>query len=157
MTPKVFITLQKVARMRVSGIRDGVIAAAVNMTQAGLSRILALPEYKELEAAVLDGTVSKMDEVLGQNAELMKKQFQVAVPVALRGLVEAAMQKKDLKTAIAACGEILDRDPDKRFVKDDYVHSQTGQPVSEAMIDSASKEADEVATAMQKKVPVQVM
>jgi len=43
MTPKVKILIEQIARFRVGGIRDGVIAAKLNISQAGFSRIIALP------------------------------------------------------------------------------------------------------------------
>jgi hypothetical protein len=61
MTSKVKILIEQIARYRVSGMRDGVIAARMGLSQSGLSRILSLQEYKDVEEAVLTGTVSKLD------------------------------------------------------------------------------------------------
>ena len=73
MTPKVRILIQQIARFRVAGIRDGVVAAKLNISQSGFSRIISLPEYKDEEEAVLHGTVSKMDEALAGRADALKE------------------------------------------------------------------------------------
>lgn len=151
MTPRVKIIIEQLARMRVAGIRDNIIAAKLNMSQSGLSRILALPEYQDVEAAVLSGTVSKMDASLAGRADLLKDYARQGVPVALRALVEAATQSRDLRARISASAELLDRDPDKLFAKGNSRLNDQAQPVSTAMLDSIAVEADKVGTAMQKE------
>src|ERR1700722_16529501 len=117
MTPKVRILIQQIARFRVAGIRDGVVAAKLNISQSGFSRIISLPEYKDEEEAVLHGTVSKMDEALAGRADALKEYAKQSVPVALRALLEAATQQRDLRARISAASEILDRDPERTFAK----------------------------------------
>lgn len=153
MTPRVKILVEQIARMRVGGIRDGVIAAKLGISQSGLSRILALQEYKDAEECVLSGTVSKMDAALAGRADELKAYARQGVPVALRALVEACTQNRDLRARIAAAGEILDRDPDKNFVKG-HARLDVDSPVavSEAMLDSVTANADAAADAQQKKV-----
>jgi hypothetical protein len=147
MTPRVKIQIEQIARMRVAGVHDGVIAAKLGMSQSGLSRILALQEYQDVEACVLQGTVSKMDAALAGRADALKEYFRQGVPVALRTLVEAATQRRDLRAAISASGEILDRDPDKVFAKGAVRRDDSSHPVSEAMLDSIAADADKVAQA----------
>lgn len=114
---KVDLRMPQIARLRVQGQKDSVIAAAVGLTPAGLARILSLPEYKDIENAVLNGTVTKMDQQLAGNRAALMQEFKVGVPLAMRTLLEAVQQRRDLRTAMAAASEILDRDPDRVFAK----------------------------------------
>lgn len=145
MTPKVKILIEQIARYRVGGIRDGVIAAKLNISQSGLSRILSLPEYKDEEACVLSGTVSKMDEALAGRADALKEYAKQGVPVALRALLEAATQQRDLRARISAASEILDRDPDRLFAKGQVKLGDTAQAVSEAALKALDEIADKTA------------
>ena len=151
MTPRVKIVIEQLARMRVAGIRDNIIAAKLGMSQGGLSRILALQEYQDVEAAVLSGTVSKMDASLAGRADLLKDYARQGVPVALRALVEACTQSRDLRARISAAGELLDRDPDKLFSKGIGRLNEQAQPVSTAMLDAIAVEADKVGAAVKKE------
>lgn len=151
MTPKVKIAMEQLARMRIAGIRDGVIAAKLGYTQAGLSRILALPEYQELEEAILTGVVSKMDEALSGNVKAMTKYFENTVPVALRTLFETVTQRRDLRAAMSAATEILDRDPQGTFSKKKVGLSEESPQVSTAMLDSMTPDADKVAQEIKDK------
>lgn len=150
MTPRVKIIIEQLARMRVAGIRDNVIAAKLGMSQGGLSRILALPEYQECEAAALSGVVSKMDAALAGRADALKQYFSQGVPVALRALVESVTQSRDLRARISAAAEILDRDPDRQFAKGSVRinNDNLAQPISEAHLDSIAASADAVATSV---------
>lgn len=150
MTPKVKIIIEQLARMRVAGIRDNIIAAKLGMTQSGLSRILALPEYKELEEAVLMGTVSKMDQALAGRADAMKDYLRQGVPVALRALVETVSQTKDLRARLSAASELLDRDPDRNFVKGAAKIDDHAPSINEKFLDNVTAGADEVATSTAK-------
>lgn len=151
MTSKTLIIAQQIARLRVQGIRDGVIAAKIGMSQSGLSRILATPEYQEIEQAVLTGVLDKMDEHLANNVEAMNKYVQTAVPAALRTLVEATLQRRDLGAAIRASSELLDRDPEKRFTKNAVAGSSTtagGIPAE--LLKSVAADADKTAIEVNK-------
>jgi hypothetical protein len=114
---KVDLRIPQIARMRVAGHRDAIIAQTVGLTPAGLARILALPEYKDVEQAVLQGTISKMDMALAGRADLLRQEFKVGVPLAMRTLLEAVQQRRDLRAALEASKELLDRDPDRVFAK----------------------------------------
>ena len=147
MTPKVQILIEQIARLRVGGIRDGVIAAKLNISQSGLSRIIALPEYKDVEQAVLYGTVSKMDEALAGRADALKEYWKHSVPVACRALLEAATQQRDLRARISAASEILERDPEKLFAKGNVRASEDAPAVSEAALKALDEVADKAAVA----------
>lgn len=154
MTSKVKILIEQIARYRVAGMRDGVIAARMGISQSGLSRILALQEYKDVEESVLTGTVSKLDEALAGRADALKDYAKQAVPVALRTLLEAATQRRDLRAAISASSEILDRDPDRNFIKGKVGMTEDAPKVSEAALDALSVEADKTAVQATQKVVV---
>ena len=156
MTPKVKIALEQIARLRVAGIKDGVIAAKMGYTQAGLSRIVALDEYKELEEAILTGVVSKMDEALSGNVKLMEKYFEQTVPVALRTLFETVTQRRDLRAAMSAASEILDRDPKGTFSKKKVSLNEEAPAVSTAMLDALTPDADKIVKEMEQQAKVTV-
>lgn len=147
MTPKVKILIEQIARLRVGGIRDGVIAAKLNISQSGFSRIIALPDYKDVEECVLHGTVSKMDEALAGRADALKEYAKQGVPVALRALLEAATQQRDLRARISAASEILDRDPDRLFAKGQVKLGDNAPAVSEAALKALDEVADKTAIA----------
>jgi hypothetical protein len=115
---KTNIRLQQIARYRITGrIGDARIAELVGLTPPGLARILALPEYKELEESLLEGHISQMDEELSGNLEELRSNMRTAVPLALRSLVETVQQRRDLRAALAAAKEIIELDPDRTFTK----------------------------------------
>lgn len=118
MKPTIMYKLNQIARLRLfSGMKDYAIAQLVGLSQGGLSRILALPEYQETERQLLEGGITKLDEAVAGKQEEMKKLFAPAVPAAMRTLVEAVGQRRDLRAAVSAAIEVLDRDPDRTFVK----------------------------------------
>jgi hypothetical protein len=154
-SPRVKILIEQIARYRVSGIKDVVIAAKIGMSNSGLSRILALPEYKEVEDAVLHGVVSKMDSAMAGKTEVLKDYCRQGVPVALRALLEACTQSRDLRARISAASELLDRDPDKNFVKghtklDDSANFGIGDKHLDGITEAADK-ASAAATVLETK------
>lgn len=158
MTTKVQIAMEQIARMRIAGIRDGVIAAKLGYTQSGLSRILALDEYKELEEALLQGHLSKMDKQLAGNVDALAKHFELAVPAALRTLFDTVVQRRDLRAALSAASEILDRDPKGTFsTKKVRLDDNMNTPgVSTEMLSKLAPDADKVADEVKAvKVPIQ--
>jgi hypothetical protein len=153
--PKVRIAIESIARMRVMGIRDGVIAAKLGYTQSGLSRILALPEYKDYEEAVLQGQVSKMDEVLAGKVKEMQELYKQAVPTALSTLFETCRQRRDLRAAMSAATEILDRDPEGTFSKKRIgLGGETAPTVSPEHLASLTADADAASQAAKDKVKI---
>jgi hypothetical protein len=114
---RLFIRMQKIARLRCGSIPDARIAQLVGMTPMGFARIVALPEYKLLEQEVLKNTVSLMDQALAENADALRANFKVGVPMAMRALLDSVRQSRDLRSRLDAARELLDRDPDRTFVK----------------------------------------
>jgi hypothetical protein len=113
---KTNIKIPQVARWRIAGISDRRIAQMLGMTPSGLAQLLATPEYIEYEAALLNGHLSAMDRALAGKVEAIHQECRQAVPAALRCLVDTVTQRRDLKAAMAAAKEILDRDPDRTLV-----------------------------------------
>lgn len=118
MKATILYKLNQIARLRLfSGMKDDSVATLVGLSRGGLSRIIALPEYAEVERQLLEGGITKLDEAVAQKHEEMKKLFAPAVPAAMRTLVEVVTQRRDLRAAVAASIEVLDRDPEHTFVK----------------------------------------
>lgn len=112
------IRIPQIVRYRVVGnLKDAQIASLVGMTPAGLSQLLMSQEYKDAEQAYLLGHVSKMDEAAAGKIDVIRNEARVGVPVALRTIIEVATQRKDLKAALEASKELLDRDPDRTLAK----------------------------------------
>ena len=115
MSVKHKMRMEQVARYRVAGLKDAAIASLVGLTQAGLAVLVSSPEYKELENAIFTGQISDLDRALAGKVKAIQEEARVAVPAALRTLVEACNQRRDLKTALAAAKTIIEIDPDKTF------------------------------------------
>jgi hypothetical protein len=116
--PKTKFKIAQIARMRVAAnCTDAKIAEHFNLTLPGLQYILKTQEYRDEENAIFHGQISAMDEALAGNADAIRKEARIGVPVAMKALLDAAMQRKDLKSSIAAARELLDRDPDRTLIK----------------------------------------
>jgi hypothetical protein len=141
---KTNIKIPQIVRWRVAGITDKRIAAMLGMTPSGLAQILATPEYIEEEAAYLNGHLTAMDRAMAGKIEAIHQSCRQAVPAALRALVDTVTQRRDLKAAMTAAKEILDRDPDRTLVQsrsDEAV--APGVPVE--VIEAAAKEGNAIA------------
>ena len=146
-TPKNYaktnIKIPQVCRWRVAGIKDIKIAELLNMTPGGLAQLLASQEYKDYEASFLNGHLSKMDEALAGKISEIRTNFQPLVPAAMRALVDAVTQRKDLKASLEAAKEILDRDPDKTLVKNR--ESSTSAALPEEVLNQAVTDGNAIA------------
>jgi len=139
------LRIQRVARMRVAGIKDQVIQIREGITAPAFQYLIKLPEYKEVEDALFDGAISAMDRAIAGNVETLRNEVRGAVPAALRTVIEVANQRRDLKTALAASLELLDRDPDRIAQKSKLSETPIdGVRLPEGVIDVVSKEADTV-------------
>jgi hypothetical protein len=108
--------MQNVARYRVSGrFSDARVAELVGLTQSGLAALIRNPDYIEIESALLEGRLSKIDEELAGDDAAQKEVMRRAVPAALTTLVETVLQRRNLPAALKAAEMILNRDPDKSF------------------------------------------
>jgi hypothetical protein len=138
------IKIPQIARWRIAGITDKKIAQMLGMSVAGLAQLLATQDYIDYEAALMNGHLSAMDRALAGKVEAIHQECRIAVPAALRALVDTVTQRRDLKAALAAAKEILDRDPDRSLVS-----SRSEEPVAPgvpaAVIDAAAAEANQIA------------
>jgi hypothetical protein len=117
----------------------------INMTPSGLAQLLATPEYVDYEAALMNGHLSAMDRALAGKVEAIHQECRQAVPAALRCLVDVVTQRRDLKAAMAAAKEILDRDPDRSLTT-----ATSDEPIAPgvpaAVIDAAVAKGNKIAT-----------
>jgi len=136
--------MEQIARYRVAGLKDAKIAELVGLTQAGLAVLVSGQDYKDLENSILTGQVSKLDQALAGKINELRSEVRAAVPAALRTIVEACIQKRDLKTALAAAKHILEIDPDKTFSEGASLN-QTAPKVPLDFLKGVVDEADKVA------------
>lgn len=116
MKAKLALKLEQIARLRLfSGMTDASVAQLIGLTQSGLSRIIALPEFQDIERRLAAGHIQELDVALAGRTREMRDAFAPAVPAAMRALTDAVLQRKDLKAAVSAAVQILDRDPNGTF------------------------------------------
>lgn len=115
--PKVRIKIQHIATLRVSrpDIKDGEIAKIFNMSQGGLSRIYALPEYHAQEAFERKKLAKTLDDRVASNTPVLHEAMRQAVPTAMQALIDGVSQTRDLKSRMAAAAMIFKLDPDRTF------------------------------------------
>lgn len=144
------IKIPQIVRWRVAGISETKIADLLGVTVQSIRQIVTTQEYMDEETAVLNAHLSAMDEALAGKVAIIHKQFQAAVPAAMRALVDAVTQRRDLKTAIAAAGEILDRDPDRTLSKQSAKQSGDNQPahLPDEVLAQAVVESNEITKAL---------
>jgi len=82
------IKIPQIARWRIAGVTDRKIADLIGMSGSGLAQILATAEYQDYEAALLNGHLSAMDRALAGKVEAIQQECRLAVPAALRCLVD---------------------------------------------------------------------
>lgn len=111
------IKIPQIVRWRIAGVSEVKIAQLLGVTTQSIRQIVATQEYMDEEQAYLNAHLSEMDKALAGKIDVIHQNFRVAVPAAMRCLVDAVTQRKDLKTALAAAGEILDRDPDRTLAR----------------------------------------
>lgn len=153
------IRIEQIARYRIAGLRDIRIAEILKITTAALKFITDKTEYKEVEEALLIGQLTEMDLALAGQVDPLRQEIRNAVPAALRCLVDAVTQRRDLRTALAASVEILKRDPDRvapdleksssNSRGDDFFDAMKSIPQS--MMEETARSADIVASQLEKK------
>jgi len=140
---KTNIRIPQIARYRVCGISDRKIADLMGMSYQSLAQLMLTQEYKDEEQAVFTGQITKLDESMAGRAHLLKNELRRAVPCAVRGLIDAVNQRRDLKACLTAAKEILDRDPDKTLRVDEDAKPTEELPVN--VLDSVVNKANSVA------------
>jgi hypothetical protein len=139
------LRIERVARMRVAGIKDQVIQLREGITAPAFHYLVNLDEYKQVQDSIFTSTLSAMDRAIAGNVELLRQEVRNNIPSALRTVIEVANQRKDLRTALAASLELLDRDPDRVAQKSKLQEvSVEGNRLPSEVIDVVSREADKV-------------
>lgn len=151
------IRIEQIARYRIAGIRDFRIAEILKITPAALKFITEKVEYREVEEALLIGHLTEMDLALAGQVDPLRQEIRNAVPAALRCLVDAANQRRDLRTALAASVEILKRDPDRVAPDLERARVSDSDPleymktIPQSMMEETARSADIVASQLEKK------
>jgi CRISPR/Cas system CSM-associated protein Csm2 small subunit len=142
MNKQVEIKAEQIARMIVSGMLITRVAEQMGLSYSGLRRILACPEYQEIENRVRKTVVGRMDEVLDKRAQLrsqLREEMEDLVPDAMKVLVEQVKQKRDLRAAL----EALDRDPQRTLSKQNNVSLPQQTPsIPASVLDTAVRDAE---------------
>ena len=142
---KTAIKVPQIVRWRIAGISDTKIQKMLGMSSSGLAQILASPEYIEEEAAYLNGHLSAMDRAMAGKIEAIHQECRQAVPAALRALVDTVTQRRDLKAAMAAAKEILNRDPDRSLVSNTSDEA-VAPGIPAEVIEAAAQEGNKIAS-----------
>lgn len=150
------IRIEQIARYRIAGLRDIRIAEILKITPAALKFICDKVEYKEVEEALLIGQLTEMDLALAGQIEPLRQEVRNAVPAALRCLVDAVNQRRDLRTALAASVEILKRDPDRVAPDLERKSGPTDEEgrlltIPQSLMDETARQADVTASELAKK------
>lgn len=152
------IRIEQIARYRIAGIRDLRIAEILKISPATLKFITDKIEYKETEEALLIGHLTEMDMALAGQVDPLRQEVRNAVPAALRCLVDAVNQRRDLRTALAASVELLKRDPDR--VAPDLERGSSSRSedpfdgmktIPQSLMDETARQADVTADQLAKK------
>jgi hypothetical protein len=141
---KVYLKIVQIARLRVRGLKDADIAKHFDLSQGGFARLVASDEYKRVEEEVLNQQVARLDKTGADALSALQKKFSsVGIPLAVQGLLDTAMQNRDLKAKLAACSELFDRDPNRAFAKGN-VNPQGAQPLSDISLEQMSTDSSKV-------------
>lgn len=155
-TDRMMLKISQIARLRLTGVKDKVIADTLHLSGPGLARILKTVDYKEYETALLQGHLTEMDKKLAENRDLMRKTATDNVPMALQTIIDVARQRADLRSALSAARELLDRDPDHTFSRETIIRAPAGSVVTTglpaALFESISKDADGVAVSVSQRL-----
>jgi hypothetical protein len=147
------IKIPQIARWRIAGVSDKMIAQEIHMTVSGLAQLLATPEYRDYEAALMNGHLTAMDAALKGKINLIHNELRGAVPAAVRCLIDLATQRKDMKAAFAASKEILDRDPD-RTLPASTSEEAVAPGVPAAVLEAAAEEGNKIASTYTDKAKI---
>lgn len=149
---KSYLKAAQIARARVlgaaKGITDSEIARQFGLSTGGFARLIATPEYKEMETAVLSHVTTKQDAQLDGNLEALKKTFAKHIPAVMQSVLDVVMQKRDLKASLEAAKIWLDRDPARTLALDG--HRSNGQgaastpPLPDEVLRQLKEDSDSV-------------
>lgn len=144
------IKVPQIARWRIAGVSEVKIADLLGVTVQSIRQIVQSQEYVDEETSLLNAHLSAMDEALAGKVDVIRQNFRAAVPAAMRCLVDAVTQRKDLKSAMAAAKEILDRDPDRTLttVQPRAEEDATQKQVPDEVLAQAVAESNEIHKAL---------
>lgn len=151
MHEKVIAKIKLIARYRAAGWSDDRIMDVTKLSRGGLSRILALPEYKEEYANVEATLVGKMDASLAIRADVLDPYFEQGVPMALQAMVDVVTQQQDLRARMQAAKELLNRDPKRRYLEaraGDTANAPVGG-LPDSIVKGLSEEGDKLSAAFE--------
>lgn len=153
-SPKMYILVSQIARLRISGIKDNIIAQTLNLRSQVVYRITKTQYYKEVEEALLHGHLSAMDAKLAKKRDVMEGIMEQATPQAVMTIVEVARQRRDLRSALAAAKDILRMDPNRTFAVDgdSRIRSSNSPGLPASLFESIAKDADGVSVAVGTKL-----
>lgn len=86
------------------------VAKHIGVTTVTLSQWMANPDFVDLQNQITTGVLSHVDEDLAEDVVEQKLSLKRAIPMALQGLVDLAMQQSNPQIRLKAIGEILDRE-----------------------------------------------
>lgn len=140
-----WLRIQRVARMEVVGISDRAICENEGFDAPALKYLRGLKEYQEVKEDILQGHLTEMDRAMAGKVDIMRQEIRNAVPSALRCLIDVVNQRRDLRTALSAASELLDRDPDRVFLKakaPDSTAPGEGVRLPDTIIEESTRQAD---------------
>lgn len=86
------------------------ICKMVGITPSRYSAIKKLPVYRIIKNQFMSGIVTDLNNKVNTQLQLNRKTLEMAVPIALSGLLQQAMTAKDERVRNKAYNDILDRD-----------------------------------------------
>lgn len=120
------IRREKAARMEIASVyTDAEIAAVIGLTPGGLANLKRHPHYRDIIVSLKEGTVRDMDLAIAEDVGAMRKRIREFVPHALRTIMDAASQRRDLKLAVQASNDIIAIDG--RFAKVERIGLPTAE------------------------------
>jgi hypothetical protein len=145
------LKIAQIARWRLAGIKDTVIQGLIKMSPGGFYRLVNTQSYKDYEEALKTKHLAQMDAALEGSVTAIRQELHGAVPAAMRCLLETVNQRKDMKAALEAAKEILDRDPEASLSKNRGQQS-VAPGLSAELLESATAEADKLTASMTTEV-----
>lgn len=141
------LKIPQIARWRLAGLKDVEIQKLIKMSPGGFYRLVNTDEYKDYELALKTQHLARMDAALEGSVVAIRQELHGLVPAAMRCLLESVNQRKDLKVAMEAAKEILDRDPQATLTKN-RGEASVAPGLSAELLDSAVAEANKVSESL---------
>jgi hypothetical protein len=137
-------------------LKDDAKAIFLGMSIGGVRQLRTTREYSQFTTEVLSHVTSVLTEQLNKDSEYVKETIENEVPVALQTLVELGRQRKDERIALSASLELLDRDPQQRFVKTSRIAGHDGKSLKHIISSEELSAADDLVNAVAAQVVGQV-